>query len=871
MTSRGVVHKNFCDWWYDMWNTMTLEDFFTLKEMNDGLTIPSRVHELLAVMRKGKDSVVKNIGDATRQWTAVGNTISATENRECLDLFIQLDGLWYFNKWLKDAQDYSKGTSGFTEESIVVLLRAVEKLQIDKARSLSSGICTTVDNLLHHSCSRVQDRARSLLDSWKQDKYSQNARGIDTLDASSDVKTAENIFVEGSDGTKRSAVEISNDEATKSRAMNCSEVERVQNVETCVAHAILDDGNCSDKSVTESVMSNCIQGGTSLKEKISVGILERAASTETRISSVQMGQGAEPETDAINNSSSLCDRASSVASASSKLESEMNSTSDAANVQEIKTDPLKNIEAEGGDKSHSASASDDDGKAAGAAEGATDNMVATIDHSPLIVHSISKDDQCLDVQTGALKTTTEHENKPSSNRDAKVEDGDAFSKSAFDTQSSFSTNKKTSDVELEQVARQVAQEVEIEDQTRGFPEDGLSSSQNQSLKALPDQSSQSPKSNRENLESSQLTEAVREPEAEDKESCGFDLNEEGTSDDADHPTPISVVSVSRLAVAASASPAAPLQFEGTLGWKGSAATSAFHPASALKDTNNVETGTTSINSKQRQQEWLDIDLNISEDGDEKVTGKSERPCLDLNRTTDDREAPFKGERLFFLRSPSPASSSSSLRPSLNSFDLNDPVGKSSSHSLSLNGGGSRQLDPVISIMGAKVEVGSRTEKDFFHQTPFMFLPDCNKPLEPTVDARIGVIGMVPAASSSSSYNVNGLGGTVPYMVDSRGSSMVPQIVGTGPSFFMNMAPGAGPSQAGFDLNGGGSSSSSNGGLRQFFMTRSFEERLRANPQPSTTSGTIRKEPEGGWEPYSLHYKQQKQHHHHHQQEQPPWR
>ncbi|CAN0896668.1 hypothetical protein LINGRAHAP2_LOCUS18626 [Linum grandiflorum] len=866
-----------------MWNNMTLEDFFTLTEMKDGLMVSSRVHELLSVMRKEKDSIVKNIGDAIRQWTAVAGTISATENRECLDLFIQLDGLWYFDKWLKDVQNYSRGTSDvFTEESITVLLRAVEKLQIDKARSLSSGIFTTVSNLLHHSCSRVQDRARSLLDSWKQNEDSQNA-----LDVSGNMETAKTVFLKGSDDTKRSAVELSVDEAIKSRTMNCSEVERVQDLETCnskcVTRAILDDGNCSDKSVTESVMSNCSQTGTSLKEKISVGILDGAASTETRISSVQMGQGAEPETDAMNNASSLCDRASSVASTSSQ-----------ANIQEIKADSTL---AEGGDKSHNASASADNGKAAGATEGATDHMLATIDRSPVVVHSNPKDDQHLDVQSiqgdekgsgtaGVLKSTSTIKNI-GVDGDEKVGDVYACSKPALDTQSSFSTNKEKSGiVDALGVAQEVvndrvpsgtsSSEKTMEnhgkesgspkDQARGFPEQDLSSSQNRSLKTLPDQISQ-------------LTEAVGEPEVADRGFCGFDLNEEGTSDDAD----LISTPISRTA-AASASPAAPLQFEGTLGWKGSAATSAFHAASARKD-------------------WLDIDLNVSEAGDDKVTelmlerksssdigmAKSERPCLDLNRMSNEQEAPpSRGQGLFFLQtlhhSPSPASSSSSLQKN---FDLNDKpllhglYHGNSSHSSSLNGG-SRQNEPMISIMGAKIEVGAQTDvtrKELFHQTPFMFMPNGrSKPLE------AAAMEMVPTAPSYPSvpymmYGPGGPGGPIPYMVDPRGSPMIPQIAGTSypqQPFFMNMAGpplglngagpplglnGAGPSQPSSDLNlglGGGGSSSSRG----------FGQFLRTNPQPNTGLGMVlgkRKEPEGGWEPYSLPYKQQIQ------QPPPPWR
>lgn len=148
---------------------MTLEDFFTLTEMKDGLTAPSRVQELVSVMKKEQDCVVKNAGDATRQWAAVASTIAATENKDCLDLFVQLDGLWFINRWLKDAQNLGADNTndGFIEESITAMLRAVEKLYLDSEKSISSGISVTVNNLLGHHSSKVQDRARALFDLWK--------------------------------------------------------------------------------------------------------------------------------------------------------------------------------------------------------------------------------------------------------------------------------------------------------------------------------------------------------------------------------------------------------------------------------------------------------------------------------------------------------------------------------------------------------------------------------------------------------------------------------------------------------------------------------------------------------------------------------
>lgn len=60
---------------------MMLEDFFTLAEIKDGLKSPDRVKELMTVMQKEKDSVVKNVGDASTQWDTVANIIALLRTR----------------------------------------------------------------------------------------------------------------------------------------------------------------------------------------------------------------------------------------------------------------------------------------------------------------------------------------------------------------------------------------------------------------------------------------------------------------------------------------------------------------------------------------------------------------------------------------------------------------------------------------------------------------------------------------------------------------------------------------------------------------------------------------------------------------------
>ncbi|KAK4779281.1 hypothetical protein SAY86_006809 [Trapa natans] len=145
---------------------MTLEDFFTLTEMKDGLAATSRVEELVTVMEKEKDSVV-NPGDAIRQWTAVASILSATDNKDCLDLFVQLGGVWFIGRWLRDAEKFgSLNGDNFVEEALVTLLLALEKLCVDKERSISSGVWVAVKHLLNHHNVKVQHRARAVSVNW---------------------------------------------------------------------------------------------------------------------------------------------------------------------------------------------------------------------------------------------------------------------------------------------------------------------------------------------------------------------------------------------------------------------------------------------------------------------------------------------------------------------------------------------------------------------------------------------------------------------------------------------------------------------------------------------------------------------------------
>ncbi|KAI3762120.1 hypothetical protein L1987_52543 [Smallanthus sonchifolius] len=166
---------------------MTLEDFFTLNELENGLTTPDRVNELIAVIQSEKDVEVNSFGQTTQQWSKVATIIAATENKDCLDHFIQLNGLIFIDKWLKDAQKLKKDDEdGLLEELIISLLRALEKLQIDDKRLFSSGIMKTVQDLVANNFHTVREKAKELCDNWKpiqdKNKIPQDAKNGDNME-----------------------------------------------------------------------------------------------------------------------------------------------------------------------------------------------------------------------------------------------------------------------------------------------------------------------------------------------------------------------------------------------------------------------------------------------------------------------------------------------------------------------------------------------------------------------------------------------------------------------------------------------------------------------------------------------------------------
>ncbi|KAF4348250.1 hypothetical protein F8388_019257 [Cannabis sativa] len=1011
--------------------SMTLEDFFTLTEMKDGLTALSRVEELITVMQKEKECGVKNASDATRQWTAVASTIAATENKDCLDRFINLDGLLFIDRWLKEAQQLcTDANESFVEESITALLQALEKLHVDNEKSKSSGIWITIETLLGHKSSRVKDRAKLLFDSWKQESCEDKVNNVvdnvgllhndgtskpildEDRPSSSGVSTSEGTVKGEEMQTAEPAKEIISSDILSGR--DDVQINNQQGIDKSSNSANIDEItanpsaliilNSVEKSPTEEDSTVCSIGGSTPSEPSFVAPKNGTVEGQPDFSKVNELTKNEKQADKAENSLPSPKEpfiVSSDAGASSSLElmkqpTLQNNGGLNENDSCQKLSPVGGAVASASDSRsvigdskfiNNLNVVDDSECCSKASHFSSGNHNSLAKPEDLGTSSMTDDLESVDddKEYGRddehKKSSSDEDMESASDEDTDFRSAYEFSKPVMDSNRSRATDRRRSDSEFDigfgvdalEVARRVAEAVErevgdlkgpfscssSEKISSGEPKEAGSpdsinekqdrppevsskeepTAQSHSAEAYPTEDLQVrnianldvvPENCTHAVDSSQVTEAVEETKMNiDKGPCGFDLNEELFSDEVERyanivSTPVPVVSASRPVT--SGLSVSPLQFEGSLGWKGSAATSAFRPASPRRNSDNDKNhsvgGTSDSSSKQRQ-DFLDIDLNVAEGGEdlgkqipalsglpsgessvEASPKKSKRFKLDLNTIEDDSDVlplnlKAEGQQLFHHRnghrSPSPASSSSSMQPFMRNIDLNDRP--SFIDSIEQGSGKSFQgvnkfvvPNSVISIMGTRVEINRKDT------VPQVLSLHSGKSLEPAFDAatmtRTGsFLGLASTGSYGHSpvYGYNGLatgptmsfsnpmygpGGAIPCMLDSRGTLMPQNLVSTAPPFpqhpfIMGMANahpslnGAGPSRPNFDLNsgfvveGGGNRDSV---LRPFFISgqgRPLEEQLRTNSQPPSSSaiGGKRKEPDGGWEAYQFSYKQ----------------
>ncbi|KNA17633.1 hypothetical protein SOVF_077940 [Spinacia oleracea] len=986
---------------------MTLEDFFTLTEMKDGFTAPARVEELITVMQKEKDSLVKSVGDATRQWAAVAGTIAATENKECLDLFIQLDGLCFINRWLKDAQTFPDEVSDcFVEEALSALLQAVEKLQVDSEKLASSGICITVKSLFSYKSPKVQDKARALFDSWRAKDVELKSMDAEKApiytDPKSDNQDPESQSTTNDTSTTRSAADQKFEGAEGSKVESSSDQDGFQITSNHADTTAACPDVIASPAKKESIGGDLVRGEVCPSDGMldSKYVATPKQNTDGVISEALKHEPLTEDAKHENKCELLPDRSgnSKVVSASGVSDGkDISLGTDAKTAEEdvakpdmgandVKDEsqmkvmsacdtnrPLKESSNVMDDSEQQNGLEQDDGSALEESK----NQAATLsrlddldEHNELKRFRQSErrylGNSCDFTRLAKNSRSTDIIRQT---RDMDLEDGtvDAlevarlvakeverevvgyYEQSASSASSSSSSSDRISRGGIRQQDSPKSINAEQDLQIDG-PMNQLSVTEN-----APDASAKVPLMSSANIEvnpkdhtqdmESLVTDVAREPECNPEKSFWeFDLNQEFSSEDADQQldtssNPVSVVSASR-AVVASGMPAGPLQFEGSLGWKGSAATSAFRPASPRRTSDSdraLSGGGTSSGSRQRQ-DFIDFDLNVAERGDDKIFNpvlglgkqkqmlpslpsgessvelspkRSQRLKLDLNQTEDDGGLPAQYEWKMSgpmfrpqncQRSPSPASSSSCMQPSMRNFDLNDNLFNcnDSSDQLPFLGKVNPCMGPpddtVISILGTKVKrnaIPPQTQLPFLNGTASEPLMDASllrggplMGLGPTVPYPQSVYGYnglaMGSAVSLASAQIYRPGGPIPYVFDSRGAPFLPQMLGSASTFpstycqsplVMNMmgaTPGptlAGPLRPSFDLNSGYANPVEAGNhdhsfFRPLFVPhaqgRPTEEQLRDSFRAlgSGSNGGKRKEPDSGWELYPTNYKHQ---------------
>ncbi|XP_008808622.1 uncharacterized protein LOC103720610 [Phoenix dactylifera] len=997
---------------------MTLEDFFTLTEMKDGLSNLARVEELISMLQKLKDHITSNAGDAARQWSTVAGTLVATGNNECLDHFVRLNGLCFLNQWLQETQRCSNDVrDSAVEELIMKLLALLDKLPINSEKSNASGVGITVEQLLGHNNLKIKERAKILYDKWKnaettegscsdhdkgekcqieQPKPSDSAQTIEEGISSAcpvlDISACKSGADEGN-----CKVESVGNESHHSNVTRCSDIlqkpDSISSEKTCIpdqtppatssasadANAALGDVNSSGSSL----ISNSCQENISATEESSVCPAAGLASSGTCSSQFVKGGDDQPNVSVYKDASASDGvKEMEVNIMESKLtESTQKERTNVLPSSGLTASASQVIAATERTLLCNLDSNKNEARPSEMLEPAPNTLGADCRMPKCLgkpVAHVTKGFQDLSGKSCVIGKLDDPENSrqreednesdsgikdPGSEVDLKATKGMVIpcdSSNVKDTKATRMTNQK-SDLGLEyeeidalEVARQVAIEVEREvaDYREPFsssPEvnsggtmgahspdieegkqdesvigevngnkspahekdnSGNASSPKEDGSGITENTSTDPEKPEQDLQSSKLSFSAQEPVGKPVgDRCIFDLNANISAEESDcltKPIPVVPVNVSTPVAIAPASkgtpglPVAPLQFGGELGWKGSAATSAFRPASPRRTPDGEKTHS----SPKEKPNFLGIDLNVAESEDDVVIGmlsvkklpassglpsgdssmevssrRAERLILDLNRLGDEDastnlSSSWKIPPLVGDQSLSSASSSSSRQPSMRDFDLNDnpsflddggsPNFYKPSSEAPGTYGGSKLDEHVVTIMGARVAV---ERKDYANQVQHAFL-GVGLNMESGVATRsVLPYGHMPPPA----YGYNGLGtgptmpfppayygpGSFPYMVDSKGVPLAHVMGSAG----LNGAPSArqpflvsvtnapassnvyGAFRPGLDLNSGMASieggSRDGGSFKQLFWQGEnglMEEQTRTMTQPSS-SGT----------------------------------
>uniref|UniRef100_A0ACD5ZDD5 Uncharacterized protein n=1 Tax=Avena sativa TaxID=4498 RepID=A0ACD5ZDD5_AVESA len=871
-----------------------LEDFFTPAEMKDGgISTLARIGELVSEIHKLRDAVALNKADLMRQCSTAADALAVTESDECLQHFVQLDGVGFLAKWLQDAQNCSKDvSSSAAQDLILATLSALDRLP----DSASCGVLPTVQNLLVHANTDISQKATVLCQKWgsslpqgckdDQDRDTEEARQADQLKNSQEKENGEH------DGANEAAI-----------------------------------------AQDESNGSAILGGDTSLPSAVSHGSSEKLPSTDE----ISATNDVDLATNGMLRSDSL--QAKSGAGQVAPPDVTTEAKSPEPNKPEHSFLSTKMYV---GDQNDPASLDD-----------IMKDEPSSADLSPSEKDTMGDLNHLANVSLGMQDSSDEErfgkEEAPTSSSDSDAEAAvneyrfkrcmNSFgdSSKAVDTKSTALNGDKSAsmteydDTDALEVARLVAIEVEREviDYREPFcdspdinsHDDSPDLEANQHPEPPIDESNDNKSSTTGNGSgsSSSLKEDgsgitddtgpftrkhTRSTELED-----FDLNENQCPEETDWHTK-SILSNSinlstPIAVAASRTSSvfpARLHFEGEHGWKGSAATSAFRPASPRR---NLEGHKSILVSSQRAGNMFDLNLADSDNAiaDEPLSAAifpasglaskdKSAPLavswgfeLDLNGPCDNEEAaitktdvPSFWNRDQFAGTMSlPPSSSSSRQPAVKNFDLNDNMphvygsSRGVDESSAKASGKEMSGHSEVTILGKRIVIGQEEHR---HQIQHNFL---GPSMESRVHARPMQSYYANAPPTVDSYPyitapsfpgpIMPLGGPS-YYVDARGAQAMPPLLGLGAgiphtSFSSRAVPPSSTELSYFHPSMGFNYVPSSEGARREeggYWPVSFQgqnmfvdERMRNMSQGgSTSSGAVpkRKEPDSGWDLFS---------------------
>jgi len=914
-----------------------LEDFFTLTEMKDGISTPARMAELISEIQKLKDAAQINTADMIRQCSTAANTLASTKNEECLQHFVHLNGVGFLNHWLQDAQNCGGDVSTSAEDLIVAILTALECLPINNEQSASSGVISTVNHLLAHGNAVINQKARALCQKWSTvPKYGTDDKHFDKEEACrTDQKTPEvshkteidkqSVMNEGGNTVDESKTEV----------MTCSD-------------APLSDPSWTNDNTDAKKQPPALTSPSSSNGNTTLGDAKNLVPSPTSgcRGGLEDGQSITKETSASNDvdlSVSGILRSNSInAKSSSGQDAPLDATPAAMSVHPNKHDKLfvnSKMDLEDNIVSTSSCIRESEPFAAGRFHLEKDTA-ATLNH----LAAVTRDLQGLSEEsTGKEEGPTSSSSTDDTGMDSEYilkrcmkSFGD--SSKATDTKSSALKGEKSTrlaeydDTDALEVARLVAIEVEREviDYRGPFCGSPDINSRNADSPGLEARRQPVPTVDELNDNKSSTTGADSGSSSSLKEDGSgitdgsgplsrkhtrgvelgnLDLNENLCPEEADC-NPKSILSNSvnlsmPIAVAASRGSSvfpARLHFEGGLGWKGSAATSAFRPASprrtpdaekslsasSHKTSNvlfdlNVADSDSATSGEPLSTAILPASSDLASKGASTAVGVSGGLKLDLNCSCGDEEdaitasnvAPMWNRQQFNGNWSQPSSSSSSRQPAVRNFDLND--------NMSITDGSGRGIDgssvktpardssdhSAVTIMGKRILVG---QKEHGQQYQHNFLG-------PSAESRVPARSIQSFAHTSDYSGVSYPSqpampfpsaffapGGVPYMVDAKGAPVIPPLSGLSlgishPSFSTRATPPSSNELSYYhpsmDFNyvvpseGARREAGSYWPVSYQGQTIFMDDRTRTMSQGGSSGLVLkRKEPESGWDMYS---------------------